>query len=111
MVKLPREKFVSGDGWAATYIFNGQNYTTGYVMTSQIRKQPNLKADDGDPLEEPTIGKSYADGKTTVVLSLSGVETRSIGRGGWLDIQVIPTGGEPLTLIQQELVAQGDVTK
>lgn len=111
MVKLPREKFVSGDGWAATYIFNGIDYTTGYVMSSEIRRQPNIKATDGDPLQYPTIGKSFADNKTTVILSLTGTQTRDLGRGGWLDLQVIQSGGQPLTLIQQELTAQGDVTK
>ncbi len=112
MVKLPTEKFVSGDGWAATYIFNGTNYTTGYSIASQIRKKPTLKATEtSPPLATPTIAAVLVVADTRVTLSLTATQTRALGKGGWLDIQITQTGGQPYTIVQQELVAQGDTTK
>lgn len=110
MVKLPDEEFVSGDGWSATYRFNGRNYITGHTIASEVRKNPSIKVKTGNPLAVPTIQSSMDGDDTEIILSLSGEQTRALGGGGVLDIQVTPTGGDPLTLVQQRLVAEGDVT-
>lgn len=109
--KLPKESFVSGDGWSALYVFNGRDFTTGYTITSQVRSRPSLRTDDTALLATPTITPTLVDGNTRVLLTLTGAQTRTLPAKAYVDIQVTQTGGEPLTLIQQEMIGQGDVAK
>ena len=103
----------AGDGVGIRFTVvdsNGNPYPLDGVITSQIK----AKRLDIAPLESWTVDNSQL-AQGIVTISLTGAQTTALLAGqkkfkGVWDLQYVPTGGEPLTLIQGKVTVDADVT-